>query len=72
MKYSYLFQCCRNAVFCVSFLTQAQFLIINQTDYGYKLFPPPRGSIKNNANGWEDLSLGDTRLCSCGMQMHEA
>lgn len=33
---------------------------------------PPHGSVKNNANGWKDLSLGSTRLCSCGMQMGEA
>lgn len=32
----------------------------------------PHGSLKNNANGWKDLSPGSTRLCSCGMQMHEA
>lgn len=32
-------ECCRNALLCVSYLTQAQILITNQMDYGYKLFP---------------------------------
>lgn len=42
-------ECCRNALFCVSYLTQAQILVTNQMDYGYKLFPST-GSLKNNAN----------------------
>lgn len=65
---------------CLSYLSCTQILVTNQTDYSSKLPPLPLPSKwerekkekRNNTNGWREFSLGARRLCSCGMQMHQA